>query len=95
MHSEMEIVPVFQMGWQLNQSWVYVLVSELSALPFVKNIRKAERKGTEFYFPSLLDFCHEMKLVKVSLQEPQQQWEVEDLSCVGINFKWNAKEFLR
>lgn len=59
----------------------------------MKNIREAERKDTEFCFPSVLDFCHEMKLVKVSLQE--QQWGVEDLPSVGINFKWDAKEFLR
>lgn len=71
------------------------MVSRLSALPFVKNIREAERKGTEFYFPSLLEFCHEMKLVKVRLEEPQQLWKVEGLPSVGINFKWDANEFLR
>lgn len=71
------------------------MISKLSALPFVKNIREAERKDTESYFASLLDFCHEMKLVKVSLQEPQQLWEVEGLSSVGISFKWDANQFLR
>lgn len=71
------------------------MVSKLSALPFVKNVREAERKDAESYFASLLGFCHEMKLVRVSLQEPQKLWEVEGLSSVGINFKWHAKQFLR
>lgn len=60
----------------------------------MKNIREAERKDTKFYFPSLLDFCHEMKLVKVSFKEPQQLWKVEGLPSVGINFKWGCKRVL-
>ena len=66
------------------------MVPKLSALLFSRNIREAERKDTQFYFPSLLDFYHRRKLVKVSWQEPQRLWEVEGLPSVGISFEHDA-----
>lgn len=94
MSREMEMVPMFQMGWQLNWGWVSVIVSKLSALPFLKNIREAERKDTVlFSFTAGLlpwDEACEGKLAEAPAAVGNG-----GLPSVGINFKWDAEEFLR
>lgn len=45
---------------------VSAVASKLSFLPFSRKKREAEKEDTQFCFPSLLDFSHAKKSVKVS-----------------------------